>query len=294
LGHKAGAVASFNGAEAQELLPAKLLRHARAPRGQPYYLAPQEFQHPILAELRRYADSIPWQELPVFRYWQLDKLATGTDVVVPFNDGQPAILQRPVGKGRVVTVTTPISDDLNENAWNWLPNPDASWPTLSLVNGIGAYLSGASNEQLNYVAGQRAALRLHPEWTYRDFVLTTPDAPEGAEVGLSADSEETVLKVASTDEVGNYRLRPRGGPPDAERGFSVNLDPEQTRLDRLADEDLADVFGPVPHRVARRRSQLENVRNMQRVGRELFPALILLLAVALGIEHLLANRFYKE
>ena len=294
LGQKAGSVESFNGAEAQKLLPAKLLRHARAPRGQPYYLAPQEFQHPILAELREYADSIPWQELPVFRYWQLDKLAPGTDVVVPFNDGQPAILERPVDKGRVVTVTTPISDDLNENAWNWLPNPDASWPTLSLVNGIGSYLAGASDEQLNYFAGQTAALRLDPERTYRDYVLTPPHAPEGAEIQLAPDPEENVLATASTDAVGNYRLRPRGGPPAAERGFSVNLALQQTRLDRLAEEDLADVFGPVPHRVARRRSQLESVRSMQRVGRELFPALIFLLAVALGVEHLLANRFYKE
>jgi len=30
------------------------------------------------------------------------------------------------------------------------------------------------------------------------------------------------------------------------------------------------------------------------VGRELFPALILLLAIVLAAEHLLANRFYKE
>ena len=76
--------------------------------------------------------------------------------------------------------------------------------------------------------------------------------------------------------------------------FSVNLAPAETRLDRLAEEELADVFGPVPYRVARQPSQLESERSMQRVGRELFPVLILLLAVALGVEHLLANKFYRE
>ena len=293
LGLKAGSVASFNGAEAQQLLPGKLLRQARAPRDYPYYLAPQELRHPILAELRDYADSIPWQEMDVRRYWQLDELATGVDVVVPFNDGSPAILERSVGKGRVVTMTTPLSDELNETAWNRLPNPDA-WPMLILVNGMGSYLVGSGDEQLNYFAGQAAVLRLDPERSYGSYALMTPDAPEGAEVWLTPNAEEHVLVVASTDEAGNYQVRPSGAPPGAERGFSVNLAPEQTRLDRLAEEDLADVFGPVPYRVARQRSQLESVRSMQRVGRELFPALILLLALALGIEHVLANRFYKE
>ena len=39
----------------------ELLRQARAPGDDPFYLAPQQFQHPILAELRGLADSIPWQ-----------------------------------------------------------------------------------------------------------------------------------------------------------------------------------------------------------------------------------------
>ena len=132
------------------------------------------------------------------------------------------------------------------------------------------------------------------ERSFPGYALVAPDAPEGAELRLTPDTEEHLLVVGSTDEVGNYRVRPSGGPSGAERGFSVNLAPEQTRLDRLGEEDLADVFGRVPFRVARQRSELESERSMQRVGRELFPALILLLAVALGIEQVLANRFYRE
>ena len=33
---------------------------------------------------------------------------------------------------------------------------------------------------------------------------------------------------------------------------------------------------------------------MGRVGRELFPPLILIVALVLGLEMLVANRFYKE
>jgi len=292
LGPKANSVASFNHPKAQELLAGKLLRQARRPDGD-LHLAPQDLQHPILAAFRGRADSIPWQVLPVFRYWQLDKPAPGVDVVVPFNDGQPAILERPVGKGRVLTMTTPVSYDPGREPWNLLLVGE-SCPFFILANEMASYLVGSSDQQLNYFAGQTAVIRLDPERSFRSYVLTALDDPDDVEVRLTPDLREHVLAVAATDKVGNYRVQAGGSTSGVEHGFSVNLAPEQTRLERLSDEELADVLGPVAYRVARSRDQIEGDRSLERVGRELFPVLILLLAVALGIEHVLANRFYKE
>ena len=292
LGRKANSIESFNHPKAQELLAAKLLRETRRPDGD-VHLAPQDFQHPILAEFRDLAGSIPWQGMPVYRYWQLDAPAAGVDVVVRFNDGQPAILERPLGKGRVLTMTTPVSDDPNRRPWNLLPAGE-SWPFFILANEMASYLVGSSDRQLNYFAGQTATLRLDPERSFPSYVLTALDAPDEVDVRLTPDLREHVLAITSTDKVGNYRVRAGGSTSGVELGFSVNLAPEQTRLERLSEEELADLFGAVPYRVARDRNQLEGDRSRQRVGRELFPLLILLVAVALGIEHVLANRFYRE
>lgn len=292
LGRKASSIESFNQPAAQALLAGKLVRQARRPDGD-VHLAPQRFQHPMLAEFRDLAGSIPWQGMPVFRYWQLDDPGPGVDVVVRFNDGQPAILERPLGKGRALTMTTPVSDDPNRGPWNLLPAGE-SWPFFILANEMAAYLVGSSDRQLNYFAGQTATLRLDPDDDFPSYVLTALDAPEEVDVRLTPDLRDHVLTITSTDRVGNYRVRAGGSTSGVELGFSVNLAPEQTRVERLSEEELSELFGAVPYRLARDRNQLERDRSRQRVGRELFGLLILLMAVALGIEHVLANRFYKE
>ena len=93
--------------------------------------------------------------------------------------------------------------------------------------------------------------------------------------------------------MGNYRLQ-AGGSGGENLGFSVNYAPEQTQLDRLTDKELAELFGPVKFRLARTREQIDRDISMGRVGRELFPPLILIVAIVLGLEMLVANRFYKE
>ena len=57
---------------------------------------------------------------------------------------------------------------------------------------------------------------------------------------------------------------------------------------------LDELFGPIKYRIAENQSQIERDVNLGRVGRELFPLLILLVAALLGGECLLANRFYRE
>jgi hypothetical protein len=46
-------------------------------------------------------------------------------------------------------------------------------------------------------------------------------------------------------------------------------------------------------RVARTREEIEVRIGQGRVGRELFPALILVITLVLGAEQLLSNRFYR-
>ena len=77
-------------------------------------------------------------------------------------------------------------------------------------------------------------------------------------------------------------------------GFSVNYAPDQTRLDRLSDQELAAMFGPVKFQLAHTREQIDRDISTGRVGRELFPPLMLMVAIVLALEMFVANRFYKE
>jgi hypothetical protein len=291
LGRNAAPIDSFNELHAQMLLPGKLLQKDRWPNGDLYF-APRDYQHPILAELSR-AGSIPWDAFPVFVYWRLDEMVKGANVVMPYNNGKPAILERSVGRGRALTMTTPISDSPNQDPWNLLPAGGLGvepLPFVILADQMAAYLVGGSDEKLNYVAGETAVLRLDSPPKYRGFLLKMPD---GSSANYTADISRRELPVTTTDQVGNYRLQ-AGGTTGVDLGFSVNYAPEQTRLDRLADNELPAVFGPLKFQLAHTRQQIERDVSTGRVGRELFPPLIVLVAMILGLEMLVSNRFYRE
>jgi hypothetical protein len=279
----------FNEPAAQELLAGRLWLQARRQEGD-LCLSPREFQHPILTPFRGRAGSIPWDYFPVYRYWRLDPLAAGVHVILPYTNGDPAILERPVGKGRVLTMTTPVSDSPSNDPWNLLVVGDP-WPFLIIAQEMAAYLVGISEQQLNYFAGQPAVLQLDPEQQFQSYLLTGPDQ---VEVRLTPDLKQNLLRVTSTDRPGNYRVQAGGTSGGVDRGLSVNVAAQQTQLDRITDEQLKELFGPLPCRVARNREQIDRDVSMGRVGRELFPLLIALVAVILGLEYVLANRFYRE
>jgi hypothetical protein len=92
----------------------------------------------------------------------------------------------------------------------------------------------------------------------------------------------------------------RATPPDLpgetgfNAGFSVNLPLAATQLERISEPELKEWFGDFKFRLAREREQIEREVSTNRVGHELFPLLIALVAVLLGLEHVLANRFYRQ
>ncbi len=138
------------------------------------YLAPRtaDLQHPLMARFRPLEKSIPWTSFPVWRHWQFGGLSKATNIIFPYNDGDPALLERVVGKGRVLTMTSPISDAASDpNPWNQLATGFKPWPFVMLSNEMLLYLTGSGEERLNYVVGDRVELRLNQDPPQSEFVL---------------------------------------------------------------------------------------------------------------------------
>ena len=282
---------SFNAEAPQELLPGPLEFIARFPEGT-NYLSSANDQHPVLAKFRSRRGNVPWEDFPVYRFWQFDHLHDGVGTAVAMAGGQPALLDRPVGKGRVLTLVTPVSElaELPESErWNQLWGAGA-WPFFTLTNEMMFYLVGASDEKLNYAAGEAAVLYIDPEKRFPTYLVSPPT---GESVRQTANQQNAVV-VTGTQIPGNYRVRAGGDQDGVNRGFSVNLAPEASRLARTDEKELARVFGEQTFHIARTKEQIDRHVSLDRVGRELFPFLIALVAIILGCEHVLANRFYRE
>lgn len=285
---------AFKEPKPQRLLAGQLSqRPALYPDGEMYLTIANE-QHPMMAKFRPYQGTVPWESLPVYRYWQLHDLAKGAATIAMYRNGQPAIVERVVGKGRVITMTTPISggpDASEDNRWNDLATGFENWPFLVLVDQMFAYLAGSTEGQLNYLAGETAVLRLPAEQQVTTYLLATP---LGDTFRQSADPKERSIVITATEKLGNYRVTAGGESGGLDRGFSVNLPASASDLQRIDDAQLKEVFGDVPFQLAHDREQIDRELSAGRVGHELFPLLIAVVAIVMGVEHVLANRFYRK
>lgn len=290
LGDRAQPIKDFNSTTALELLPGPLSLEARKPDGD-LYLAVAESHHPALRKFEPMRDSVPWEAFPVYRYWRLTSLTKGAQIVAAYSDGRPAIIERSFGKGRVITMTTPISEPLNARAgdrWNLLPTGLEPWPFVMLSNELALYLAGSAESQLNYLVGQTATVRLGDEQRYPTYQIVTPKD----EFRQSPEAHQNAVLVTATDTAGNYQVK-AGGQEGVDLGFSVNLPIQATQMKRIGDEALDKIFGDLHVRPARTHEQIEHEVQTGRTGHELFPLVILVVAFALALEQLLANRFYR-
>jgi hypothetical protein len=277
----------MNAADAQAVLPAKLRWQSRDAT----YIRPVAVEHPVLHDLAPVADTAPWPEFPVFKYWELEAGAEPAAVVATFANGKPAIVERQLGAGRVLMMTTPVSDPAHDDPWNLLPTAPEPWPFLALATGMADYLAGAGQTRLNYLAGQSVILPLAPEERVSNYVLQLPDS---SAVRHSLAPGQHDLSIPSTEALGNYRLRAGGQEERLDRGFSINLPADASRLERVAADNLISSLGNERARVARTQNEIEVRVGLGRIGKELFPGLILAVALAMAAEQLLANRFYSH
>jgi hypothetical protein len=250
--------------------------------------------HPALAGLRDYAEEIPWQVFPVWQYWQFADLTGDTYTIARFANNQPALLERSVGQGRVLTLATAVSDPLEPKGrepWNLLPTGPEPWPFLALSNQLVGYLAQADGDGHAYLAGETVNLRLSPRQRVASYALYLPD---GQSVRRTVPPGDDSIRISTTGELGNYRVASGGQTRRLDRGFSINAAPAVTNLQRVAPEVLTAALPAEQMEIARTLDDVRRYVDVGRSGRELFSWAIALVALVWGSEHLLANRFYRE
>ena len=285
---------SFHGEQAQRLLTGRLDRQWRRPDSN-LFLSPENLAHPIFKAFREWETSVPWNDFPVFTHWGLEldddweQLPTRT--VLRYGNGKPAIIERQIGEGLVMVMTTPITEAVQikgRKPWNSLFSglPVPAW---LLVRQVTEYLVQSQNDRLNLNVGEIASLkndfRIFPN-QYQVFTPRTTATPDKIE------AKNESLKYRFTGNPGHYRLRGSLDGPVL-RGFSVNLAEGQADLTRTDPAQLDKVLGNERYQLATERDQIQRQQGTTRRGQEFYPLLLIMLVVVLGVEHLLSNRFYS-
>lgn len=293
LGPRAGDPARFNSAASARVLGGTIVRAWRSPDGG-NFLAPTALDHPILAAFRRVGDEVPWQDFPVTRHWEFAARAVEADaeagaatVVAAYRNGLPAVLEHRLGQGTVVVVTTPVSQAAADpDAWNTLATGFEPWPFVMLANEMLLHAIDTADDR-NVISGTPAVLHLDR----RDVAAAFVRSPSGDDFPAAVDQKRGTITVTATRIPGNYAVRAGGQGGGVAKGFSANLPAAATDYARLPPETLATVLG-AGHRLARTEADLVRDVNLERIGAELFGWLILLAAVAMAADWIVANRFY--
>jgi hypothetical protein len=305
LGPRAGDPARFNGDASRRVLGGRLVRVWRS-AGKTVadpdfnYIAPQSLDHPLLAVFRRVGDAVPWQDFPVWRHWEFTvdeepapragaEPAAAAAVVAGYRNGLPALLERRVGQGTVIVATTPVSQAANDpDAWNMLTGglDEPPWPFLILANETMLRAIDTADER-NVTTGTPVVLHLDR----RDVATAFVRNPSGDEFPAAVDQRRGTITVTATQLPGNYAVRVGGDVGGTSRGFSANLAPAATDFVRLDDARIGPLLGP-GHRLARSEADLVRDVNLERIGAELYGWIIVLAALAMAADWIVANRFY--
>ena len=152
------------------------------------------------------------------------------------------------------------------------------------------YLVKQGKSKLNYLVGDVAVLPNDPDRDPQRYVLFPPndDAPR------TKPARRGAIRHQTTSAPGAYRLKGNRGESSVVRGFSVNVPAAASDLTQIDRKTLDEILGENNYQFARNREEIDRSQDESRVGREFYADLILLLVLVLGLEQVLANRFYRS
>lgn len=295
-------------AAVNQLLPGTLEKLSEADAGLEF--DPARYREPFRSWWREWVDEdqrlqtmgkrLDFMQLPprTVRFWSVTP-RQDEHVVAAYADAghTPAFLMKsfPRGRtiGRVILFTTPMDN-------RRLPNTDRRWNNylegisfyFILANKLADYLAGGADAvNYNFTCGQTVPIALPVSPRFPTYTLAGPGLSGAVVIPRAANQNE--LKLTQAVQPGFYTLTSADGTWST--GFSMNVPGGEANLARVPADQIEAVFGPssilpIGHNI----SMKDALQNHWTQPVDLYPWLMILLLLALAVENLLANRFYKS
>ncbi len=277
---------NYNTPPAQETMPVKLdVVHSQPPTR----LAVGDKPHPLVARFNAWGQS-DLADGSVMKYWKLIPTDVATLTIMNYTDGQPALIERSTSttrSGRVLLLTTPTHYQAKE-IWNELP---LSWSFVVLAEEIVQYLSGISDIRLDFEAGQSVEIPRRPS---DPFTLYAVADPAGIVERVAVETRDSQVVIPQVRTAGPYSVSASAPPRQWSSGFCVNISPSESQLDPIPDDEVLASLPKNRSSIVRDTADLKRIEGTSRIGRELFPWLMLLVVALLFAEAYLSNRFYRR
>ncbi len=193
--------------------------------------------------------------------------------------GDPFLVERAVGHGRVIACSTAADAD-----WGNLP---ARPFYLPLVQRLCVHLASTVNPPRNLEVGRALISFLPVNAAGKKALLTGPDGTS-LEMPVVKKDERGVVETAPLYQPGLYTLQPPGGQPIH---YVVNADRRESDLARLADTEIAEFAKLHSVAVVHSSAEFREIEHRQRFGEELWKWALLALLAFIFLELILERKF---
>ncbi len=253
--------------------------------------------HPALKTIVE-SDRTSLNRVDIFSWWK-NRLVVGEDdpnVTVAMRlsdpDQTPAMVERTMDEGRVVVFSIPADGD-----WSMWPSSPTYAPVMvDLID----YLVGRDATSTTVPIGGSLAHTVDLSVYENRVWMRDPGGDRVEAVASPVDSEgaddANVLYHVEFDQIARHGfyelgLKRKSGETDVVL-YASELEPTESRLERLTEDDLSgDFLGPGIRRVSVDELQIEQV---QQGNTEIWPRLLILILVVLGLEQFLGWYFGRR
>jgi hypothetical protein len=292
---------AYNSGEAQKLLPGQLQKVVEADPKTGVSWDEASYQEPVKSWFRtwRQDPNIGFLKFPpkAFRYWQVGPGEALPVAKYADKEDRPALLERRFDRqkvrGRALLLTVPLDDRRSSGDQRWHNYLREIVPFyLALVKKTVGYLGGdAEDANFNYQSGQAVPVPLPALQRAPTYTVQGPGL-NGSDALVQPAADEVELRLTQPVMPGHYGVFANGKRTTS---FSVNVAPEECQLARVPAEQIEALFGkgallPVDYKTSLR----DALQAHWSQPVELLPWLMILLLVALAVENLLANKFYRQ
>lgn len=218
------------------LLPASLEGLAQTSQ---YRLNPLAYRHPIVAAFAGH-ERAGLLTTPVWKYVRLKpRTDDGAQAALGFDNGDPAIVTAPRGRGRVVLVATAASTSSVDRT----TNPPTPWTALStwpsfppLVQEALAYSVSGAMAQRNLQVGDDLSGVLPGASSQVAVQMVTPDG-RSERISPKREGDDAQWSYGETRFSGIYEAQ-IGSPINQSRLYAVNLATRESDLERIDRDAL--------------------------------------------------------
>ena len=214
-----------------------------------------------------------------YRYFSVQEDgAGGADVLLSYEDGRPFLLERTLGQGRVLLITSTADRD-----WTDLPTRIAYVPLVHGLMGYAAQLSEATQRPQVFLPGP-STVRVPGAREGGSLTIYTPDGKELLSRFTTRDGA-IEAQVAEYTVPGIYRLD-AGADPDF---LAVNGTRAESDFAKLQHPDLQKRWKPLSVVLQEDSDLGEEAGDVTLPGREMAGILLLSLVAVLMVENVFAN-----